>query len=97
MNPTKAGWLTSEFWLAVAGVAAKVVIVLVILGVIPADKQEGTTQAVINLIISIGGILGISLGTTSYAKGRTEIKKEMLRSQANRMYYQPPHQPGVRR
>jgi hypothetical protein len=103
-NPNKPGWATTEFWLALAGVGAKVVIVLVILGVIPVEKQEGTTRAIVDLLVAIGGIVGITFGSAAYGRQRAEVKKMAMSLQASaemhrmqqRTQHRPPNQPGVR-
>ncbi len=109
MNPTTSGWRTSEFWAHLAGVASSFVIVLVMLGVIPAASQEGVTDAIVRLIVAIGGIVGISTGTLSYGKHRAELKRAAMVEQTKRMLASRPQfqaaqrqhiaplQPGVRR
>lgn len=73
MNIQK-GYTTSEF---IATLAAMVTYILVVTGIIPADKAGDIGQMVIT---GITGIIAI-VALVSYILSRTEVKKSALENQ----------------
>ena len=67
----KPGWQTSEFWLTLA---AQVIPVLVLLGVLTPDQSSGVNDAVANVIKDAFALLASVIPVAVYVWGRAKVK-----------------------
>lgn len=74
----RSGFLTSEFWVSLAALAGKIVVLLVSLNYIGAAQQENITKAITDLLLAVGTLVALTQSTKSYVKNRTELKMASL-------------------
>lgn len=86
-----SGVITSEFWMALAALAGKVITLLVVLQVIHTTDPNNLTQAISSVILGIGTIWGLAKTNSTYTNNRTELKVEAMKSEAQ----QVPRTPGT--
>lgn len=79
MTP-KPGVLSSEFWVALAALAAKVITLLVVLNVIKNTDPGQLTEAISAVIAAVGALVTISHGATNYVTNRTNLKTAALKA-----------------
>ena len=80
MTVPKPGVLTSEFWVALAALAAKVITLLVVLNVIKNIDPNRLTEAISAVIAAVGALVTISHGAANYVTNRTNLKAAALKA-----------------
>jgi acyl dehydratase len=85
VRPLASGFVTSEFWIALAALAGKIVVLIYVLIAVsktnPTDPNALIT-AISEVILAVGTIWGISHGAANYANNRTQLKTEAVRANA---------------
>lgn len=93
----KPGFLTSEFWVALAALAGKVVAFLVTVKAAQTTDPNQLSTIVSEVVSGIGAIVALTHGSNTYVRSRTELKARALAQQPPRAIdMRPPRQPGVR-
>jgi hypothetical protein len=85
IRPLASGWISSEFWLALAAIAGKVVVFLITMQVIHTTDPNGLAQQVIDLVTAIGTLVTIAYGAGNYVNRRTQLKTEAMKADAQMM------------
>lgn len=75
----KPGWLSSEFFVALAALATKVVMLFAVLNMIHGTDPDKLGQAVSEVILGIGGLFATSATAANYTTNRTRLKAEAVR------------------
>lgn len=76
MNPSKPGYQTTEFWLAVA---SQLLMLLVMIGIIPATDQDMLFGAVSACIVAAFALVTNGWIIVSYIRGRVAAKTEAMK------------------
>lgn len=82
MRPLASGWMTSEFWMALAGLAGKVTILLFTLNLIHSSDPDKVVQQITEVVAAVGALFAISQTTANYIRGRSLVKAEAVKAQA---------------
>lgn len=86
MKPLASGFLTSEFWVALAALAGKVVVLLLTLNVIRTSDPNALTQTVTEVVLGVGTIWGLTHTAAKYSDNRTQLKTAALKAAPQSSY-----------
>lgn len=75
----KPGWLSSEFFVALAALATKVVTLLLVLNLIHTSDPDKLSQAISAVILGVGALFATSQTSANYANNRTRLKMEAMK------------------
>lgn len=80
---TSSGFLSPEFWVALAALAAKLVALFFVIrsvSLTDPNSQGAITQAVVAVIAGIGALFTINQGASNYVNKQMGLKAEMFRA-----------------
>ena len=80
MKPLSPGFLTSEFWVKLPALSGAIITFLISTNVIKTSDPNSLIQALSNVLIGVGTIVGLIWGSTSYANNRTKLKMAAVQS-----------------
>lgn len=78
-----SGWVSSEFWMALAALAGKLLTVYFVIRTVSLtdpNSQSALIQAITMAVMGIGTVVGIAYGASNYTNNRTELKAEAVRA-----------------
>jgi len=95
----KSGFLTSEFWVALASLASKIVVFYFAVRTINA-ADPNAPNVIINVltpvILGVGTIWGLTHGSNTYVKSQAALRSKAMDKTPRPTDLRPPRQPGVR-
>ncbi len=82
IRPLASGFVTSEFWMALAALAGKMVALYFVVHTISLtdpNSQNALASSVMMVVLGIGTVVGIAHGASNYSNNRTQLKMEAVR------------------
>lgn len=85
------GYMTTEFWTAIASKVAGFVFVLVLIGLLPAGDQQEMTKVIAEIVLGVGALVVNGAVLWRYIASRQALKEEAMKvSGSGEMPLPPP-------